>query len=320
MKGLSAVVVTLAVAAALASCGEKERSSQQADKSPSKVGDHTAAMAKPLTAENQQRSEQVLMQPQGDQELPDFNVRSVDPSGKYAEYVNARFLYAIRFPAKMLIPQGEATNGDGQTFLSQDKTSRLIVYGANNAFDRTLKSEFEEELNSDAQHQQSRQITMKIFRGAWFVISGQDNGVIFYKKRFLVRDHFIGFEITYPIEQRGTWDKIVAELSESFKADISEPSNERNSIKQVTPELPTTYLPWTLEVVGYGSGKCEVTELARSFKEARGWASESSGWINVHSIIESPKKITITYYDGLLKSESIRTFYKDMKTCKAFRQ
>lgn len=87
---------------------------------------------------------------------------------------------------------------------------------------------------------------------------------------------------------------------------------------QTTSPPPTEYLPWTLDVDGYEPGECEVTDLARSFKEARGWASEHSGWIDVHSIIESPGKITISYYDGLIKAESIRTFYKDMKTCKAF--
>lgn len=89
---------------------------------------------------------------------------------------------------------------------------------------------------------------------------------------------------------------------------------------QPTDQLSTAYLPWTLDVTGYESGKCTVTELARSFKEARGWASESSGWINIHSVIESPEKIIIAYYDGLLRAESIRTFYKDMKTCKIFRK
>lgn len=60
---------------------------------------------------------------------------------------------------------------------------------------------------------------------------------------------------------------------------------------QVTSKLPAAYLPWTLDVAGFESGKCEITELARSFKEARNWASESSGWIKVHNIIESPEKI-----------------------------
>jgi len=95
--------------------------------------------------------------------------------------------------------------------------------------------------------------------------------------------------------------------------------NSQNSLN-ISKLMPSTYLPSTLDIHGFESGKCENSELARTFKEVRGWASESSGWINVHSIIESPEKIIISYYDGLLKFESIRTFYKDMETCKYFRK
>ena len=34
----------------------------------------------------------------------------------YKTYVNARFKYSISYPADVLIPQGEAENGDGQIF------------------------------------------------------------------------------------------------------------------------------------------------------------------------------------------------------------
>lgn len=81
----------------------------------------------------------------------------------------------------------------------------------------------------------------------------------------------------------------------------------------------SAYLPWTLDVNGYPPGKCETTDLARSFKEARGWASENSSWIRVHNIVESEDKISISLYDSLLRAESIRTFYKDMGTCKKYR-
>ena len=123
--------------------------------------------------------------------------------------------------------------------------------------------------------------------------------------------------------QRDAWRQREKECSS--KACLIEWFAQRKSslnaaLQTSSPPHPASYLPWTLDVAGYQSGKCQVTELARSFKEARGWASESSGWINVHGVNESPEKITFSYYDGLIKAESIRTFYKDMKTCKDFRQ
>lgn len=102
-------------------------------------------------------------------------------------------------------------------------------------------------------------------------------------------------------------------------------SAANSSDKTAKPASPTDeasrkateegYLPWKLTAQGYGTGGCEVTPLARSFREARGWAAEFIPPRNIHSIIESNEKLTIAYYDGLIKAESIRTFYRDMETC-----
>jgi len=79
------------------------------------------------------------------------------------------------------------------------------------------------------------------------------------------------------------------------------------------------YLPWTLDVERYPRGTCQVTGLARSFEEARRWAKQSLGWIDVLSVNEEESKIAFTYYDGLVKAKSVRVFYKDMVACKAER-
>src|SRR5574341_695767 len=47
-------------------------------------------------------------------------VSKVSAQTGYRTYHNARFNYSISYPFKVLIPQGEAVNGDGQKFLSQD--------------------------------------------------------------------------------------------------------------------------------------------------------------------------------------------------------
>src|SRR5437868_6035966 len=36
------------------------------------------------------------------------------PQPNYQTYTNARFKYSISYPSNLLIPQGEAENGDGQ--------------------------------------------------------------------------------------------------------------------------------------------------------------------------------------------------------------
>lgn len=79
------------------------------------------------------------------------------------------------------------------------------------------------------------------------------------------------------------------------------------------------WIPWTLDAENYSRGECVISKLARDLDGARKWAKESEGWIQVQSIREGLGKVVIIYYDGLLKSNSVRTFYKDMATCKADR-
>ena len=48
---------------------------------------------------------------------------------KYETYHNERYGYSLEYP-DFLIPQGEADNGDGQKFFSEDQKIQLLVYGA----------------------------------------------------------------------------------------------------------------------------------------------------------------------------------------------
>lgn len=76
------------------------------------------------------------------------------------------------------------------------------------------------------------------------------------------------------------------------------------------------YLPWTLKIDGYlGGDTCEVTELARSFDEAKAWMFSMEGVHRLFSIKEEKDAITFLYHDGRLGKTSLRTFFKDMKTC-----
>ena len=43
-----------------------------------------------------------------------------------------RFGYLISYPSDLLIPQGEADNGDGQKFLAKDETRENIRDGSIN--------------------------------------------------------------------------------------------------------------------------------------------------------------------------------------------
>ena len=135
---------------------------------------------------------------------------------EYRTYHNARFDYSISYPADLLIPQGEPVNGDGQIFLSKDRRAELLVYGSYNSLDQTLKDVLAQESERSPDHP-NRVVTYKVLRGDWFVVSGSENGRIFYQKTMLRDSTFKTFRIEYDERQKQTFDPVTAFIVRSFK-------------------------------------------------------------------------------------------------------
>jgi hypothetical protein len=132
----------------------------------------------------------------------------------YKFYNNARYQYSIAYPAGILIPQGEADNGDGQKFLSKDGKVVMLVYGQFNALNQTLKNAFSEALREGTP---GGAVTYKLLKNNWFVVSGTVSNRVFYQKTILVDDTFKTFRIEYPESQKDAFDKITGEIARSFK-------------------------------------------------------------------------------------------------------
>jgi hypothetical protein len=126
----------------------------------------------------------------------------------YQTYSNARYGYQISYPVGLLIPQGESTNGDGQKFLSKNGSATLLAFGSNR-LDRSLQDEFESA-------QENRTVTYKVLKRDMFVVSGVDNGKIFYQKTLLRGDVFKTFIIEYDEGERKVFDPITTRIARSF--------------------------------------------------------------------------------------------------------
>lgn len=129
--------------------------------------------------------------------------------GGYKTYANARFGYSVSYPANILIPQGEADNGDGQAFRSQDGKAEMRVFGRYNVQNETLRSAFNAA-------QEGKSVTYKVLRGNFYVVSGHDGGKIFYEKTMLKGDTFKTFMIEYDESEASTYDAITARVARSF--------------------------------------------------------------------------------------------------------
>ncbi|PYS51817.1 MAG: hypothetical protein DMF68_03190 [Acidobacteria bacterium] len=127
----------------------------------------------------------------------------------YRTYTNVRFQYSVSYPAGILIPQGESTNSDGQIFRSRDRHAEMRVFGRYNVQDETLQSAFNAA-------QEGKDVTYKALKGNFYVVSGRQNGKIFYEKTMLKGDTFKTFMIEYDESESAKYDPITARIARSF--------------------------------------------------------------------------------------------------------
>jgi hypothetical protein len=126
----------------------------------------------------------------------------------YSTYSNARYGFSISYPGSLLVPQGESDNGDGQKFVSRDGSASLAAFGSNR-LDRSLQEEFRSA-------QENRNVTYKVLRRDMFVVSGTEDGKIFYQKTLLRGDVFKTFIIEYDERKRGVYDAVTTRVARSF--------------------------------------------------------------------------------------------------------
>lgn len=144
---------------------------------------------------------------------PETNRTAVTPSFinqrvTYRTYSNARYGFSIAYPLGILVPQGESDNGDGQKFVSKMGSASLMAFGSNR-LDRSLQDEFQSA-------QENRSVTYKVLKRDMFVVSGTENGKIFYQKTLLRGDVFKTFIIEYDEGERATFDAITTRVARSF--------------------------------------------------------------------------------------------------------
>jgi hypothetical protein len=126
----------------------------------------------------------------------------------YRTYSNARYGFSISYPADLLVPQGESDNGDGQRFTSRDGSASLAAFGSNR-LDRSLQDEY-------SSAQENRNVTYKVLKRDMFVVSGTENGKIFYQKTLLRGAVFKTFIIEYDESERGVYDAVTTRVARSF--------------------------------------------------------------------------------------------------------
>jgi hypothetical protein len=143
-----------------------------------------------------------------------LNLQQTSPV--YKTYVNARYNYSISYPEGILIPQGEADNGDGQKFLSKDGRAELRVFGFQ-SLDGSLADAYQAAQLYRKEESARHVVTYKVLRKDWFVVSGLADGRIFYLKTFLKGPVFKSLVFEYDESQKAAFDPVTTRISHSFR-------------------------------------------------------------------------------------------------------
>ena len=144
----------------------------------------------------------------GGQALPLTHYASSAQRVVYKTYTNARYGYSIAYPSSLLIPQGEADNGDGQAFRSRDGSAEMRVYGSQDMGGGLTAAYNEAQAGKD--------VSYKIIKRNWFVVSGRVGGKIFYQKTMIKGDVLKTFLIEYDESQKATYDAATTRIARSF--------------------------------------------------------------------------------------------------------
>ena len=134
---------------------------------------------------------------------------------RWATYTNPRFGTTADYPADIFsVRDRPPENGDGQRFRSGDGRAQLSIYGQYNVEADTPKSYLEKFV--DQQGISYRRVTKR-----FYVVSGSRDGDIFYQRcNFPANlDGIIDcLNVSYPAQEKTTWDPIVTRLSQSLHA------------------------------------------------------------------------------------------------------
>ena len=142
-------------------------------------------------------------------------VPAVAADHQWDVYTNARFGYEICYPADLLTAQPEADNGDGRKFTGTSG-AELEVWGGYNVLEQDMDAIIDDLAYEGAA------VTYRRAAKDWAVVSGRENGNVFYAKVLLERnavddvDTVRAFRLTYPAGEAKTYDAVAAQLAECF--------------------------------------------------------------------------------------------------------
>jgi hypothetical protein len=138
------------------------------------------------------------------------------PISAYQVYHNKRLHYSISYPPNLLSPQGESADGSSQRFVSKDSRALLIITGTPGRSTADLRELYERQSRGATPENPTRVVTYKVKKDDWFVVSGYEQGRIWYEKTIATSSILISFRLEYDESQKQLFDSVVGTMAKSF--------------------------------------------------------------------------------------------------------
>lgn len=140
----------------------------------------------------------------------------------FKKYCSSKFGFCVEYPERILFPQGESDNGDGQIFKSKNAENYLQVYrdyrdmvAENSKF--TLEDAYQLDTWANDPDKPKRVLTYKKLGKNFYVVSGYNNGKVFYQKTIIIDDVLATCMIEYNETEKSVYDKVCDRIYKSFK-------------------------------------------------------------------------------------------------------
>jgi membrane protein YdbS with pleckstrin-like domain len=134
------------------------------------------------------------------------------PSSKdagFKTYTNERYGFRIDYPQSFVAGQAPE-NGDGIKFESPDGHATLVVSGSNDP-GQGLAAYYSDSLQST-----KGELGYHTLGKNWFVITSKDGETLNYQKTFVGSASENSFTMSFPVDEKSTYDDVVTHLQESF--------------------------------------------------------------------------------------------------------
>lgn len=129
----------------------------------------------------------------------------------YKRYESLRYGFSIDYPSELAAGRA-SDNGDGQSFMSTDKSVRFSAFGSNNVLfynaGEYLKNTVLPSLSG---------VAYKSHGNGWFIVSWKNGNKIGYEKGIVGKYSINAYIIEYPAEDKDSYDPVIKHINASFK-------------------------------------------------------------------------------------------------------